>query len=61
MGVFESKPSPSPKGNNWKVSTEKSNGCASNSKRYRGKKTWTKTQGLELKSDTDFGCPRSDL
>ena len=52
--VVETKPSWSPEGDESKGSTYESKGQASNPKRYIGKKIQTKTQGLELKANTNF-------
>ena len=59
--VKKKKPSRSPEVNESKKLTDKKKLQASNPKRYRGKKTRTKTQGSELESNTNFRCRRSDL
>ena len=50
-GEAKGKPSYSPEGNEYKVSTEKMKGQASNHNMYRGKNTHTKTQCPDLKDD----------
>ena len=59
--MVEIKPSRYPEGNKSKNSTDKNKGQAFKTKRYRCKKMRTKTQGPELKSDTDFKGLCSDL
>ena len=59
--MVESKLYQYPEGNYPKLSTDKSNGNNFTNKRYRGKKIWTKTQGPELESDTNFKGWCSDL
>ena len=53
MGVVKTKPPRSPEGNYSKNSADKHKGQALKTKRYRGKNTRTKTQGLELKAETN--------
>ena len=52
--MVETKQYFSPEGNNLNNLTDKHKKQASNTKRYRGKKTRTKTQGLELEAYNDF-------
>ena len=60
-GVVENKPSHYPEGNQSKNSTVNNKGQESKPKSYIGKKTRTKTQGTELKSNNDFKGWCSDL
>ena len=59
--MLRTKPPQSPKGNETNGSTKKIKGQASKTKRYRGNKTRTKTQGLELEANTNFKGRFSDL
>ena len=60
-GVVETKTSWPPKENESKGSSNKSKGQASKIKRYIDKKALTKTQGPDLKANTDFKGQCSDL
>ena len=53
-GIFETKPSWSPEGDESKVSTDEIKGQASKPKRYIGKKMHTKTKGMDLEANTNF-------
>ena len=55
-GVVETKPSRSPGGKETKKWTDENKGQVPKPKRYRGKKTRTKTQGPELEAKTNFKC-----
>ena len=59
--MVENRPPRSPEGNESKGTNEEIKGESSKPKRYRGKKTWTKNQGPELKADTEFKGRCSDL
>ena len=60
-GVVKTKPYRSPEGNGLKNFTHEHKTQSSKPKRYRGKKTQTKTQGLEIESETNFKGRCSDL
>ena len=59
--MVKTKPSLPPEGNEQNNSTDKNKGQATKYKKYRGKKTQTKYQGLDPKSDTDLKGRYSDL
>ena len=53
-GVFKTKPYRPPEVNYSNNLNDKNKGELPNSKKYRGKNTWTKSQGPERKAKTDF-------
>ena len=59
--MIKNKPSCSPEVNESENFTIKTNGQASKTKRNKGKKMWTKTEGTELKAETKFKVQCSDL
>ena len=59
--MVETKPSYSSEGNESKNLTDENKGQAPNTKNYQGNKTPTKTQGSELKAETNFKSRFSDL
>ena len=61
MRMVKIKPSRPSEGNELKNSTDKNKAQAPKSKKYRGKKTRTKSQGPEPKAETNFKGWCSDL
>ena len=61
MGVVETKLYGPPEVNKPKSLTDEHKGQSTKTNSYRGNKTWTKTQGPELKANTDFKGWYNDL